>query len=63
MRAPGQDRGLSVKPLQGVHEHKPDYAEDRKVVCRECGKELESLRFGIWLIWISLENGQVCPGG
>jgi hypothetical protein len=52
-----------VKPLQGVHEHKPDYAEDRKVVCRECGKELESLRFGIWLIWISLENGQVCPGG
>lgn len=52
-----------MKPLQGVHEHQPDYERDANadVVCKSCGKPLESLRFGVWVIWISLENGQVCP--
>lgn len=54
-----------MRPLQGVHEHKAyqdDSGESPVMRCRECGNELESLRFGIWLIWITLENGQVCPG-
>jgi hypothetical protein len=52
-----------MKPLQGVPEHQPDYRREpnQDVMCKKCGKALESLRFGVWLIWISLENGQVCP--
>jgi hypothetical protein len=28
--------------------------------CQLCGEALYPLRFGVWLIWLSLESGQVC---
>lgn len=50
-----------MKPLTGVYEHRPEQADDG-TLCGICGQQLVSLRFGVWLIWISLETGQPCKG-
>lgn len=48
-------------PLVGVHEHRPELVDGR-MACKLCGQRIRSLRFGVWLIWVSLEPGQVCTG-
>lgn len=48
-------------PLTGVHEHQPELVDDL-MRCALCGQRVRSLRFGVWLIWVSLESGQVCQG-
>lgn len=50
---------MSRTPLKGVHEHRPEQSDDG-TVCGLCGQALYSLRFGVWVIWISLETGQPC---
>lgn len=50
-----------MRPLKGVHEHKAYQDDAGNMRCENCARELMSLRFGVWLIWISLENGQACP--
>lgn len=49
-------------PLKGVREHRPQLA-DGQMACAACTQQVYSMRFGVWLIWVSLESGQICPEG
>lgn len=51
-----------MRPLEGVEEHWPDQV-DGQMACKRCGQSLLSVKFGVWLIWLSLETGQICKGG
>jgi hypothetical protein len=49
-------------PLTGVREHRPRPDEDGVMACAACDQPVYLLKFGVWLIWVSLESGQVCDG-
>lgn len=52
---------VAARPLTGVREHRPRMAGG-PMQCQDCCQPVYSLKFGIWLIWVSLESGQICAG-
>lgn len=47
------------RPLDHVREHRPGPAP--WLLCEFCGRPVYPLKFGVWLVWVSLEAGQACP--